>query len=205
MENDHAEVMQTSSLELIHEQFLQMRREIKILRKRKRIHRGILALFFLLSACLMLLWIFLPVWMDHHSFTGAADSEKRASVTEQYREWLTPQEIEAWNNTRLQSGKVFLKMKTEIQVSEGTKAYIRLINPPYCAYDCRFRITEEDTGQVLYESDILAPGTVQNYAGLGSTPDYGETPVVVKWLFYRHGKERVIRTEEVQATLVTAD
>lgn len=78
----------------------------------------------------------------------------------------------------------------------GTKSYIRLINPPYCAYDCKFNIEESDTGEVLYQSDTIESGTVIEYVGRNRNAAYGETQVCATLQFFRCGKDRVIREKE---------
>lgn len=198
------EAKEKSSLELINARFAQIQKEKEEAGKRKRIHRGILLLLFCGIVSSLALWFWLPGWVDRHSSAGAAGSEKRAAVTEKYRGVLTPMEIEEWNGTAVQSGKIYLKLKTEIQITGGTKAYIRLINPPYCAYDCRFSITESDTGEMIYQSGTVEPGTVLEYVDLDKSAGYGETQVSVTLEYCRHGKSRVIRTEEVEAALVTS-
>ena len=198
------DVKERSSLELINARFAQIQKKKDELRRHRIIHWVILALFSAGMVFLLVLWFCLPVWVDRQASTGPAGSAKRASVTEKYKSVLTPQEIEEWNSTRVQSGKIYLKLKTEIQVTGGTKAYIRLINPPYCAYDCKAYIEERDTGEVLYESDTINPGTVLAYINLNRNAGYGETQVRVILQFFRYGKDRVIRTEETEAVLVTS-
>lgn len=198
------EAKEQNALELINVRFAQIQKKKDGERKRKRIHRSVLLLFLAGILISLVLWFCLPVWMDKHSSTGAAGSAKRASVTEKYKDVLTPQEIEEWNGTRVQSGKVYLKLKTEIKITGGTKAYIRLINPPYCAYDCRVSIVEKETGMMLYESDRIEPGTVLKYVGLNRSAEYGRTPVSVSWEFYRHDGDRIIGTEETEAVLLTS-
>jgi len=198
------EVKEQNALELINARFAQIQKKKDGERKQRRIHRSVLLLLFAGIIISIILWFWLPVWIDRHSPTGAAGSAKRASVTEQYRDVLTPQEIEEWNGTRVQSGKVYLKLKTEIKITGGTKADIRLINPPYCAYDCKVSIVEKESGLMLYESDRIVPGTVLKYVGLNRNASYGRTPVSVSWEFYRHDGDRVIGTEETEAVLLTS-
>lgn len=195
---------ESSSLELINARFVQARQKKEEIRKKKRVHRRILALLSLTFVCACVLWFFMPVWMESHSPTGAAGSAKRASVTDRYKGILTPQEIDDWNGTSVQPGKIYLKLKTEIKITGGTKAYIRLINPPYCMYDSKFAIAEKDTGTVLYQSETMEPGTVSEYINLNRNAAYGETPVCVTLQFCRHGKDRVIGTRKVDAVLVTS-
>lgn len=196
--------MGNSSLELINARFAQARQKNEELRKRKRVHKRILAALSLTFLLSLVLWFCTPVWLDRHSPTGAAGSAKRASVTDNYKGILSPKEVDEWNNTRVQSGKIYLKLKTEIQITGGTKAYIRLINPPYCVYDSKFTIAEKDTGAVLYQSGTMEPGTVLEYVSLQRSAAYGETPVNVTLQFCRHGKDRVIGTKEVDAVLITS-
>lgn len=192
-----------SSLELINARFAQFKQKKEELRKKRRIHRSILAALSLGFLCTLTLWFYAPRWVDSHGVAGAAGSAKRASITGQYRGILSPKEVEEWNDTLVQSGKIYVKLKTEIQVTGGTKAYIRLINPPYCAYDSKCTIADKDTGAVLYQSGTVEPGTVVEYAGLNQNTPYGKTPVCVTLQYCPHGKERVIKTKEIAAVLVT--
>lgn len=192
------------SLELINARFAQIQKKNEEIRKKKRIHKKILVLLGTVFVCTFVLWLCMPAWMDRRSPMGAAGSAKRASITGKYKSILSPKEIEEWNYTMVQSGKIYIKMKTELQIIGGTTAYIRLINPPYCMYDCKFAIAESDTGEIFYESDTLEPGEILEYASLNRIVDYGETPVDVTLQFSRHGKSRVIRTIKTEAVLITA-
>ncbi len=109
----------------------------------------------------------------------------------------------AWKETKVQPGKAYIQMKTEIHVSEGNMAAIRLANPPYCAYDCRIEIKETETEKLLYKSETLSPGTLIEKAALEEQAGYGETDVTVTYFFYRHGRERLIRSREIAAVLKT--
>lgn len=192
------------ALELINEQFARMQKEGDAAGKRRSVHRKILAVLAVLAIASVFLCFYIPIWLDAHSAAGGAGSTVRALVTDKYRDILTPKEIEEWNSARVQPGKIYIKLKTEIQVTEGTKAYIRFVNPPYCMYDCVFRITDEAAGEILYESDKVNPGTVLKYVNLKREADYGEEQVRVNCQFYSHGKDRMIETKEVQAVLVTS-
>lgn len=198
-----------NSLDMINERFIQLQRE-KVpgaVKKRPFFRRKmvllLLFLLLLLVAVVLGLWYFVPRWRDQNSFAGAAGSARRASITGNYQGILTAQEVEEWNTTRVQKGKVYLKLKTEIQVTGRRQAFIRVVNPPYCEYDYRFTIAVKETGEILYESETLSPGTVLEQASLNREIDHGQTEAVVTYTFYRHGEEESVGTREVQVVLDT--
>lgn len=194
----------SSTLEEINQRFIR-EREIQFRtaqkKKRKKIYCAASAIMIALAFFAIL--VCYPEMLDRNSAAGAAGSAKRISVTEKYRGLLDAQEMEAWKETKVQPGKAYIQLKTEIHVSEGNMADIRLANPPYCIYDCQIEIAEKETEKLLYKSEKLSPGTMIETMALEERPDYGETDVTVTYFFYRHGKDRLIRSREIAAVLKT--
>ena len=61
----------------------------------------------------------------------------------------------------------------------------------------------KETGEILYESETLSPGTVLEQASLNREIDHGQTEAVVTYTFYRHGEEESVGTRDVQVVLDT--
>lgn len=197
-------------LELINERFAQLQSaateepaEKKKLFSGKKVFLLIFMVAILLGAAAAVMYI-LPELRDRNSLNGAAGSAKRASVTGNYRGILTSEEIEEWNNTKVQKGKVYIKVKTEIQVEERRLAYLRLINPPYCEYDCRFTIKEKESGEILYESETISPGNVVESVSLSHKIEYGSTEASIIYSFYAQGEEKAAGTKVIDVVLETA-
>lgn len=202
------EQVKTDPLELINQRFLQIQTErLPEPKKKKASWKRILLLVFLLLVIAALgaggFWYYIKEWPDRHSDTGAAGSARRASITGSYQGILTSQEVEEWNDTKVQRGKVYLKLRTQVPVSERRIANIRVVNPPYCAYNYRFTIAESETGEVLYESEVLKPGTVLEQVSLNRQIEHGQTEATVTYTFYQHGKEEAEGTKEIQVVLDT--
>ncbi len=203
------EQVKRDPLELINERFLRIQTEqfTEPVRKKKVCRKRILLLalliFFVLALGMGGFWYYIKEWPDRHSDTGAAGSARRASITGNYQGILTSEEVEEWNDTKVQRGKVYLKLRTQVPVSERRIANIRVVNPPYCAYDYRFSIAESDTGEVLYESGVVTPGTVLEQVSLDRQIEHGQTEATVLYTFYKHGKEKKEGTREIRVVLDT--
>lgn len=203
------EQVKRDPLELINERFLRIQTEqfTEPVRKKKVCRKRILLLalliFFVLALGMGGFWYYIKEWPDRHSDTGEAGSARRASITGNYQGILTSEEVEEWNDTKVQRGKVYLKLRTQVPVSERRIANIRVVNPPYCAYDYRFSIAESDTGEVLYESGVVTPGTVLEQVSLDRQIEHGQTEATVLYTFYKHGKEKKEGTREIRVVLDT--
>lgn len=197
-------------LELINERFLQLQSENTAIPAKKKTKVRWKRVTLLVTLLILLLalgaggfWYYIEEWPDRHSDTGAAGSARRASITGSYQGVLTSEEIEAWNNTKVQRGAVYLKLRTQVPVSQRRVANIRVVNPPYCAYDYRFTISENDTEEILYESEGITPGTVVEQVSMNRQIEHGQTEATVTYTFYRHGEEEAVGTREVQVVLDT--
>lgn len=197
-------------LELINERFAQRQSAAseKSAGKRKRFSgKKVVLLIFILAVLLFLaigIRYILPQIRDQNSRNGAAGSAKRASVTGNYKGILTSEEIEEWNNTKVQKGKVYIKVKTNIQVEERRLAYLRLINPPYCEYDYQFIIKDKESGEILYESEMISPGTVVESVSLNHKIAYGSTEASIVYSFYEPEEEKPTGTKIIDVVLDTA-
>ncbi len=194
----------SSTLEEINQRFVREREiQFKTAQKKKRKKIYCAAGAIVIALAFFSIFVCYPELLDRNSAAGAAGSAKRIAITEKYRGLLDAQEMEAWKETKVQPGKAYIQIKTEIHISEGNMADIRLANPPYCAYDCRIEIKEKETENLLYKSERLSPGTMIERAALEKETGYGETDVIVTYYFYRHGRERLIRSREITAVLRT--
>lgn len=100
---------------------------------------------------------------------------------------LNEEEREKWTSNDLNAENVYVELNSKIYL-DGSKAYIRLINPIYSSFS--FRITlhpegEEDT--ILYQSEKLAPGTILEAVMLAAEPAQEQYHAVVKYLVYDGG------------------
>lgn len=202
-------MMENDAVNRVREEYLRenkKRTEEEMRRKnRRRKIAGIVLAFMLLN--LLFAWGALRYLYSENRIVknpsaGAALSAQRVSVTERYRDILTEDEIEEWNTTEAEQGKVFLKLNTQMHIENGTRANIRLLHPPYCVYDCKIQITDRKKN-LLYQSEVLTPGTVLESVLLKQRPEQEKEPVQVHYMFYESGTEEVIGVKDVDAVLVS--
>lgn len=194
--------MEKNAVLLINERFAEALENQQPGKKRISRKRVLILSFFLIDVILACagIWWLMPGKAAKLSPAGEALSAQRASVTGKYRDILTDTEIEEWNTTDVQAGKVFLKLNTQIEVKSGDQAYIRLLNPPYCTYDYQFTIVKQGGG-LLYESEVLPPGSVQEYITLNTKIGDQAEKAWVNYSFYNSGEDELAGSKKVAVIL----
>lgn len=138
---------------------------------------------------------------------GEQDTEEETAQTEQgdtpreipeeYEDILTDNEKEEWKSRAADSSRLFVQMNQKLNVDGDQKVYIRLVNPPYSAFDIQIKIyTQDDPDTVLYQSEILKPGEILEYAEFENIPEAGDYTAGVEYTVYDSGGNR-IGTHEV--------
>lgn len=119
---------------------------------------------------------------DSVNETGAGDREidngnQSVLSDEEQQKWFS-QEID------LEGKEVYIELNSRIYL-EDNKAYIRLINPIYSIYYYKISIyprEAEDT--ILYQSEMLAPGTILEAVVLQKELSESEYEAVVEYKIY---------------------
>lgn len=139
---------------------------VKVEQKRKqKQHKRILLLAgAVLSVAVLTIAVTLGVQLKAQparESAGSSDETTQESV-------LSAKEQQKWNEIKTDTTgkKVYIILNKEITV-KGRNAGIRLINPIYSALDLQIKIVERgNEGNVLYQSERLAPGTILEEARL---------------------------------------
>lgn len=197
--------MEKNAVMLINERFAETLGEQRPEKQGISRKRALILSFLLLDVLLACagIWWLMPGKESGASPAGEALTAQRASVTGKYKDILTDAEIEEWNTTEVQAGKVFLKLNTQIKVRSGNQAYIRLVNPPYCTYDYQFTIVKRGGG-LLYESEVLPPGSVQEYITLNTKIGDQAEKAWVNYSFYNSGENELAGSKSVEVILDSA-
>jgi len=103
--------------------------------------------------------------------TSAESETVRRTIPAEYEGVLTGNEKKEWESREEESGRLFVQLNQNIAVEDIEQVYLRLINPPYSVYNFSVKIMVEDT--VLYESELLSPGTVLEYVPFSQTLEAG--------------------------------
>lgn len=136
--------------------------------------------------------------------TAAGTESAGRVIPEEYETILTEEEIEEWKNRETDNSRLFVQMNQKLRIASDKKVYIRLINPPYSAFGIQVKVyTQDDPETVLYQSDILEPGTILEYAEFGSSPEPGQYAAEVEYTVYDKDGNK-IGTHEV-AVEITAE
>lgn len=117
---------------------------------------------------------------------------------------LTEAELKKWEEDPVDDTQVFFELNTLWTLgSEEDEVFIRLLNPPYSAFPIKVQIYLEDKpGEILYESELLEPGTIIEKVPLEPRPEKGEYAVIVKYSFYEAGStDKIFGMHEVSAEL----
>lgn len=102
----------------------------------------------------------------------AAESEPvNRTVPAEYEGILTGNEKNEWESREEESGRLFVQLNQNITIEDIEQVYLRLINPPYSMYNFSVKIIVGD--KVLYESELLSPGTVLEYVPFSQTLEAG--------------------------------
>ena len=175
------------SLEDLNQQFS---RNIKKKKKRKKEIPGIWMVILLVVVVLIVVLVMWKVSSGAQSDNGnTADSAAKTVTSEKdaetYNETsLSEEEQEKWTTTDVNGENIYVELNSKIYL-EGSKAYIRLINPIYSDYYYSITIypeAEEDT--LLYQSEKISPGTILEAAMLTSEPTEEQYSAVVKYRIY---------------------
>lgn len=117
--------------------------------------------------------------------TAAAKTVIDEEETEMFNESvLNEEEQEKWAETDLDEENIYVELNSKIYL-DGSKAYIRLINPIYSAYYYTITIYpegEEDT--LLYQSEKIAPGTILEAVALTAEPTEEQYSAIIKYDVY---------------------
>ncbi|MFV0361712.1 MAG: hypothetical protein ACK5LL_01290 [Suipraeoptans sp.] len=80
---------------------------------------------------------------------------------EQYLNMLTNLERSKWENDVQEDNGAYIQINSLVMVSKETgSANLKLINPRYSACDLKITITTEDALNIIYESEVISPGTI---------------------------------------------
>lgn len=125
------------------------------------------------------------------------------AIPEGYESILNEKEIEEWKNRETDNSRLFIQMNQKLNINDEGKAYLRLINPPYSAFNIQVKIYAQDNPEeVLYQSEVLEPGTILEYADFDSIPSPGQYEGGVEYTVYDKDGS-IIGTHEV-AVEITA-
>lgn len=134
--------------------------------------------------------------------TGETESEKTAGVVpEEYLSVLTEDEQKDWKEKEKDSSRVFIQLNQKVEITDMSRVYLRLINPPYSVFTIGVKVyTESSPESILYESDRIAPGTVLEYVSFTGSLDAGSHPSKAEYtVFDEDGNE--LGTHVVDITL----
>lgn len=133
--------------------------------------------------------------------TAAAEAGR--VIPEEYEAILNEKEKEEWKGRKTDSSRLFVQMNQKLNLDGDGNVYLRLINPPYSAFDIQIRVyIQDDPETVLFQSEVLEPGTILEYADFDSVPEPGEYAAGVEYTVYDK-KGNKIGTHEVSVELST--
>lgn len=174
------------SLEELNQQFS---KNIKKKKKKKEIP-GIWMVILLVVVVLIVVLVVWKVRSGTQSVNGstadaAAKTVTSEEETEKYNETsLSEEDQEKWTSTDVNGENIYVELNSKIYL-DGSKAYIRLINPIYSAYYYTITIyPEAEEDNLLYQSEVIAPGTILEVAMLTAEPTEEQYPAVVKYRIY---------------------
>jgi len=131
--------------------------------------------------------------------TAAEDAGR--TIPEEYEAILNEKEKEEWIGRKTDNSRLFVQMNQKLNPDKDGKVYLRLINPPYSAFNIQIRVyIQDDPETVLYQSEVLKPGTILEYADFDSVPEPGEYAAGVEYTVY-DDKGNKIGTHEVAVEL----
>jgi len=165
------------SLEELNQQF---KSNIKK-KNNKKLKRRVPAVLMLVLLVVVVLITALIIW----KVNGTQSLDGSTEDTEIFNESiLSEEENEKWATTDLDGEKIYIVLNTKIYL-DGSRAYIRLINPIYSTYFYNITICpegEEDT--ILYQSEKIAPGTILEAVTLTTEPTEEQYSAIVKYQVY---------------------
>lgn len=159
---------------------------------------------FVVTVICLLLLIAIPV--GAYSVFHKKESEP-AQVTLP-KDILTEAELKKWEDDPVDDTQVFFELNTLWTLGKGEdEVFIRLLNPPYSAFPIKVQIyLEEKPGEILYESELLEPGSIVEKVKLDPRPEKGKHAVIVKYSFYEKGStDKIFGMHEVSAELTVED
>lgn len=135
--------------------------------------------------------------------TEQADTPRE--IPEEYDSILTDNEKEEWKNRAADSSRLFVQMNQKLNVAGNKKVYLRLINPPYSTFDMQVKIyTQDDPETVLYQSGILKPGEILEYAEFENIPEPGDYAAGVEYTVYDENGNK-IGTHEIAVDITVQE
>lgn len=116
---------------------------------------------------------------------------------------LPEAEVANWQEKEVDKDQLFISLNTELTMYAGEKeANLSIMNPPYSAYDFDIRIVLEDgKDTLLYESDLLVPGTYCQNVELLQEFQKGSYDATVYYTFYGETTEVVLGEHMVPITI----
>lgn len=109
----------------------------------------------------------------------------RYTIPEEYEDILTEKEKEKWRTREKDPSRLFVQINQKMEITDRENVYLRLINPPYSALKIQVKIyMKEEPDTVLYQSDIVEPGTVLEYVPFAQVPEDGEHAAEVEYTVY---------------------
>lgn len=116
---------------------------------------------------------------------------------------LPDSEVEKWQNKEVDADRVFISLNTKVSVKEDTmQANLSLMNPPYSAYNFRITIVlEDESGTLVYTSDLVEPGTFDKTVTFQEVPLAGNYDAIVNYTFYGETEDEVVGEHEVPITI----
>lgn len=149
---------------------------------------------------IVLILIMLAVYCGIRAFVKPQMAELNPNW-KTYIDILNKKEKEKWLEKKQDKNAAYIQINQIITIAEdGTKANIRLINPPYSACDMEVTVQLEDGQKLFYQSDRLKPGTLIEYIDLTKREIYEDEKAMAIFWFY-DGKGNLLREEKLELTL----
>lgn len=181
-----------SSLDAVNAEFLARRRR----QKRKKAGPRVKSWIFLLGLMILAFGVLTYFsWRERQTSeppaktTAEAPKSESAAATgasEQAPSSLTTAEQKKWTEKQqdAEGEMIYVEMNDEVSV-QGTTAYLRLMNPIYSTNYLQIRIyPKENKNKILYDSEMLAPGTILEAVRLSEEPTEQQTDIVVLYTVY---------------------
>lgn len=122
-------------------------------------------------------------------------------IPEEYASILSDDEKKEWESRQADSSRLFVQINQKLNAAEDGNVYLRLVNPPYSAFNIQIKVYIQDAPDtVLYQSDIMEPGNILEYAEFDNLPEPGEYTAGVEYTVYGSDGNK-IGTHEVAVDL----
>ncbi|MFV0361674.1 MAG: SpoIIIAH-like family protein [Suipraeoptans sp.] len=100
---------------------------------------------------------------------------------------LSDEEMAHWRDKTIEvdGETIYIELNTTIEVVDGNKAFIRLINPIFSSHNIKVHIyTDNEAEDTLYMSQMIAPGTVLEAVVLEKELTEDSYPAVVEYTIF---------------------